>query len=252
MFTILDGFIIVFALILVLIGARRGFIGSIVRFFSGIIRLLLSILLAKPVATLISCTTKIDERLFDKYHRSASLISDKFNVNLVGMNDDSLSEFVGDALQDAKIPKLFRGLFQNIFSINAESINSCESVTLADMMGVAIANMIIVLISFVTVFLLLVIVGFVIKRLSVRMSTSTTLFARTNKWLGAILGFVKSVVIILVVLFVCVFIDKFNWFGGFISYIDNSFFVGPLFDLAKIIIDSSFDIGRSIEVWFAW
>lgn len=251
MFTILDGFLIVFVLIFVLIGAKRGFIGSVVKFFSGVVRLLLSILLAKPVATLVSKITTIDEHLFDKYSLSASKISDKFNVNLVGMDSDSLNDFVADALHDAKIPKLFRGLFQNIFSINIETVNSSQSVTLADMMGVAIANMIMIVVSFIVVFVLLFLLGFLIKRWSISMSNSTTLFARTNRCMGAVLGLVQTIVIVMLVLFVFVFIEKFGWLDGIVNYIDNSFIVGSLYDFARIIIDTSFDIGKSIEVLFS-
>ena len=250
MFTVLDGILIALTLICVFLGARRGFIGSVVRLFGGFVRLILSILLAKPAVKLVSLITKLDEHMFNKYANYASGISDKFNVNLVGLSEEELNNVVTDALSDAKIPKLFRGLFNNVFSINPETIAHHESVTLAEMMGVTITNIILLICSFVVIFLLLWLVGFLCKKWSIKISSSTTLFARTNKWLGALFGFVKAIVISFVIFFVIALFENVGIFKTLTDFINGSVIVGPVYRFAKMIFDSSFDLTKALESYF--
>ena len=152
MFSVLDGILIIFIVLSVFIGIRRGFIGSLAKLLGGFLKLVLSILLAKPLVKLVSLT-KLDEHMFDKITAKFAGVSEKFNVNLVGMNQDELTSFVSDALLDAKVPKIFRGFFANVFSISPETIAAKESVTIAELMGVSIGNIVLLVCSFV--FLLL-------------------------------------------------------------------------------------------------
>ena len=66
---ILDVAIIFFLLLGVGIGAWRGFIGSLAKMLSGVLRLVVSILLARPLVSLIKLTT-IDEQMFDKFSKN--------------------------------------------------------------------------------------------------------------------------------------------------------------------------------------
>lgn len=248
MFSVVDGIIIALLLVCLILGIKRGFLGSLIKLFGGVVRLLLSVLLAKPVVKLISLTT-LDEHMFNKFKLSASNISEKFNVNLVGMSEEQLNTFVGDALSDAKVPKIFRGLFKNAFSISPETISKHESVTLADFMGVTISNILLLIGSFIFVFVVLWLIAFLIKRWSKSSNSSTTLFTRTNKWLGAVFGILQVVSILFVFFFIVTIFDNMGVFVGFTDYINNSLITGPIYRVSKTIINNSFDLKIILNNW---
>lgn len=248
MFTIIDAVIIILTLILIMLGVKRGFVGSVVRLLGGVVRLFLSVVLARPLVHLLSLT-KLNKHMFNKFKLSASGISDKFNVNLVGMSEDELNTFIGDALSDAKIPKMFRGLFTNVFSINPETIATKESVTLADFMGVTITNIILLIGSFIFIFVMLWLISFFIKRLSRKSADSTSLFARTNKWLGALFGLVQVAAILFVFFFVISIFENMSIFKGLTDYINNSFITGYIYRFTRNIINGSFDLKNILNGW---
>lgn len=235
MFTIIDVILLALTALCVGLGIYRGFIGSVARFLGGIVRLVLAGLLTKPVTELIS-KTAIGEHMFDKYITKASLISDKFNVNLVGMESGALKSFVNDALADAKIPKIFRGLLRNVLDIGAENLSQYESITLAELMGSAIAKIILMVVIFVVLTVVLFLITFFIRRWSKRMAGSTTIFARTNKVLGGALGLVQTFAILFVFFGIVAIFENFGWFPAFTTYINNSFICGPVYKLISKFI----------------
>lgn len=248
MFGLLDFILLFFIVICVFVGAYRGLIGSIVKLLGGALKLVVAVLLVKPFVALISIT-KIDERMFDKLFLKYSGISDKFNVNLAEVDPEQLDVFVGDALSDAKIPRLFRGFFSNIFSVNPETIAANGNVTLAQLMGVAVTNMILMAISFVILFVLLWILVKMVTRWSIKKSRGDTVFAKTNKWLGALFGFAKSILILFVVFIFISFFKDFSFLAGLFEFLNESFIGRLLLKISQAIIDSSFDIKKVIEGW---
>ena len=248
MFSILDGIIIALVLLCVLIGVKRGFIGSVVRFLGGIVRIVIAVLLTKPITGLVA-KSKLGEHMFDRCIIKASAISDKFSVNLVGMSEESLSIFVNDALQDAKIPKLFRGLFRNILSINPETISQHESVTLGELMGVTIGNIVLTVIVFIVLFVVLWLIGLLAKRWSKSMVGSTTILARTNRWLGGVFGLLQAAAIAFLFLAVVSLFKDFGWFNAFTTFVNKSAITGPLYRLVDKFMENSFNITKTIENW---
>ena len=245
---VLDLIIVLFILLSVFIGVRRGLIGSLAKLLSGALRLVLSIILARPFVSLLSLTS-IDEHLFDKLHLKFSALSNKFNVNIVGMNQDDLNRFTSEALVDADIPKLFRSFFQEIFSISPETIASRESVTIAEMMSTTVVNIIMLVFSFVFLTVLLWLVSKLIIKWSRGNTKKTTVFAKTNKWLGAVFGFVKSILIIFIVFIGISFLSGFGFMQGVTAYIESTFLSKWLYRLALALINSSFDLKSMLESW---
>jgi len=244
----LDVVIILMVILFIVVGMYRGFIGSLAKLLGGVLKLVVAILLAKPFVKVLSLT-KIDEHLFENLTEKFSGISDKFSVNLVGLDATELNVFIEDALTDAKIPKLFRGLFVNIFNLAPETIAVKESVTLAEMMGVTVTNIILLTASFVVLILLLWLVAKLIGRWSRRISRGDTLFAKTNKWLGAIFGLLKSLLVIFVTFVIVSLISDFGFMQSVIAYINNSFFGKWFYKLSQALINSSFDLQAMLESW---
>lgn len=248
MFTVIDGVLIALTLLCVFLGIKRGIVGSLIKLFGGVIRLFLSIVLAKPLVKVISLT-QINERMFDKYKLWASNISDKFNVNLVGMDSETLDVFVGDALSDANIPKIFRGLFKKAFAISPEVISGYESITLADFMGITITNIILTVSAFIFIFVSLWLIFFILKRWSKRHSSSTTFFAKTNKWLGCLFGVLQACCILSLFYFVVLIIENMGIFKGVVDYVSGSTVNGFLYKVFKQIFNNSFDLNILLHEW---
>lgn len=250
MFNVLDIVLIVFIFLCVVIGMHRGFIGSVAKILGGFLRLVVSILLARPLVKLISLT-RLDEHLFDKLCLNFSGLSEKFNVNLVGMEQTELDIFVESALTEAKVPKIFRGLFVNIFDISPELIASKESVTIAQLMGVTVCNIILLVGAFVSLFVVLWIVSKIIMHWSKKVSKSDTVFAKTNKWLGAIFGLVKSALIVFTLFILVSFVSDFQFMTSAINYINSSFLGKWLYKISQSLINSSFDIKGMLQNWLS-
>lgn len=248
MFWLLDVFIVALILLATLLGAKRGLIGSVAKLMGGFLRLVVAILLAKPFSKLIMLT-KLDEHLFDKLHLKFSGMSDKLNINLVGLNETQLDTVVKDALSDASIPKLFRGFFSNLFQISPETLANSESVTIAQLMSVAVVNIIMIVVSFVVLLLLLWLVVKIIVKLSKRSVKSNTVFAKTNKWLGMLFGFAKGFLIIFTLFIVVAFVSDFSFMQPVVNFINSTFISKGLYFLAEGLIDSSFDIKAMVEGW---
>lgn len=248
MFGVLDIIIILLVLLCIIIGSWRGLIGSLAKLLDGFLKLVISIILTRPMVAMIS-KTKIDEQMFGGLSVKFASISDKFNVNLVGMAEDELSVFVGDALSDAKIPKIFRGLLQNLLSINPETISTKESVTLAELMGVSVGNIILLVYTFVVLCLLLWLISKLALRWSRGLNKKDTVFAKTNKWLGGLFGLIKSFVVLFIAFIILSAISDFAFMHKVVEYVNNSFIGGPLYRLSNKLIENSFNVKALTETW---
>lgn len=249
MFTYFDVVLLLLLAICIGIGAYRGLIGSLIKIFGRFARIVLAFLLCRPMSNLVSSITRIDERMFDKYHAKAIGISDKFSVTLSGMNEDQLNQITQDALSDASIPKLFRGLFKKVFAISPETISQHESITLADLMGAAITSIILIVGSFVFLYLLFLLLCFFASRWSRRLMGSNTIFARTNRWLGAFVGLVRAVVILFVGFVIIGFIEDFGWFESFTMKLNDSLLSGPLYRLVNKFLDNTLNLQEIVTNW---
>ena len=238
---ILDVVLVLFILLGVALGVWRGFFGSLAKMLGRTIRLVISILLAKPFVKLV-CLSKIDERMFDKILLKTSSLSEKLNVNLVGMDAEKLKVFSSDALADADIPRLFRSFFLNIFNISPEAIAVRESVTIAEMMSATIVNMILLFISFVVIFVLLWGISRLLLIWSKRNVKQKTLFAKTNRWLGGLFGFIKSLLIVFIAFVFVSFFNSFGFMKSIIQFIESGYVSKLLYKLSLLLINSSFNL----------
>ena len=248
MFNFLDLAIIILLCVCVLIGAHRGVVGSIARLLGGVLKLVVSVFLVKPFVKVLKLTN-IDEQMFDKLAMKFAGLSDKFSVNLVGLDESELSVFVDDALADAQIPKLFRGLFANVFSVTPETIALRESVTLAELMSITVTNMILLASSFVVLFVLLWVITKLIVRWSKRSTKGGMAFARTNRWLGALFGFVEALAICFVFFVGFAFLSDFGFMQKVVLYTNESFLGRIMLKITQALIDNSFDLRALLEDW---
>lgn len=248
MFGWLDVGILLLVLFFVLIGMWRGLVGSLVKLLGGVVRFVLAVLLTKPIVKLISLTS-LNEQMFGKLTIKYSGISDKFNVNLVGMGESELNTFVREALADAKIPRIFRGMLQNFFGVSPELIATKESVTLAELMGVAVGNIILLAITFVVLFVVFWLFSKLAAKWSIKHSRKHTVFAKANKWLGGAFGFVRALIVLFIVFVGISILSNFNFMSGVVDTVNSSLVGNFLYRVSNGLIKSSFDIKSFVESW---
>ena len=166
------------------------------------------------------------------------------------MDSEQLGAFSQDALADAEIPKIFRGLFLKLFDISPEVVATRETVTMAQLMSFTIVNLILLICAFVLLNIILWVVSKLLIRWSKVNTKKTTLFAKTNKFLGASFGLVKSLLIIFVVFVLVSFLGKLGFAQSVVVYIDSSFISKWIYKLSELLINSSFDLKTIVGSWF--
>lgn len=251
MFTYIDAIILILIAICVFAGAWRGFFRSITKFCGLSVKLLISFFLCKPIAKLISNITQIDEHMFDKYSKWASGLGGNFNVNLRAIPSESLNDFVKNSLADTGVPKIFRGLLTSALDISPESISNIESVTLAELVGESLKNLILVSATFMVIFALLFLIILVINKIEKRILRSTKIVSKIDRALGGFVGLFKS---FLIIFGICLFLSVFRnviIFKDFYTTIDSSFISGPISRAMFKLIDNKINFNQMIIEWIS-
>lgn len=239
-FTYIDGIYLGIIALFVVLCTVRGFAKTVLNFFGGAVRLLASFFLCKPVALLISKWTSADEKLASKFFTWASGLSEAFNTNLVGMNEVDLESHVNFALSDAKFPRMIRGIFKSLFTITPETIAGHESITMADVVGLAIAKFLLVVICFVALYILFFVVIFILKRILKRVFASNRILFKTDKVLGSVIGLLEGLLVVTVIISILTIFKNSAVFSGFFDTMNKSIIVKPVSNIIFKFIDNYF------------
>lgn len=249
MFSYIDAIILVLFALCILIGIWRGFFRSITKFCGLTVKLIISFILCKPIAKFISKITSIDEHMFDKYSTWASGLSDNFNVNLTTIPDETLNDFINNALADSGVPKIFRGMLRSTLNITPESISSIESITLAELVGEALKNIVLIASCFIVVFIVLCVVIFIVNRLEKRLLKTTRVVSKIDRGLGGVVGAFRAFMYIFSICLILSLFRNVILFESFFESINTSAIGGPLTRLMFKIIDSNIDFNKMIFGW---
>lgn len=240
-FTYIDGIFLGILLLLTLIGVFRGFLKTVLSFCGNLVKLIISFFLSKPIATLISNWTRADDNLRARFFDWASGLSDKFNINLVGMNQTELTNHINTALSDASFPRILRGVFSSIFNITPQNIANHQSITIADLVSISLAQFTLIAICFVAIFVLLFILIFVLKRISKKVFERNRFLFKTDRILGAVIGLLQGLFVALVLLSIVSIFKNSEAFSGFFTTLDKSAVTKPLSEFIFRLIDNYFD-----------
>ncbi len=245
-FTYIDGIFLGIILIFVLIGLFRGFLKSVLAFCGTLVKLVISFFLCKPVANLISNWTQADDRLISKFYTWASGLSDAFNVNLVGMNQAEIDSSVNVAITDGSFPRILRGLCKNILQISPETLAGNESVTIANIISIALARVVLVVICFVAIFVLLYIVLFILKRIMKRVFENNKFLFKTDKTLGAVIGLVEGVFAVTVLFGIVSIFKNADFMTGFFNTFNHSCIASPVSNWIMDFVERYLDFGGTL------
>lgn len=249
MFTYIDAIILILLLLCVIFGIARGFVQSLTKFCGLTAKLVISFILCKPLAKWISGVSKFDEHLFEKYTDWAGGLASSFNVNLKNVPTADLNGFIKDTLGDGGVPKLFRGLLTSVLNITPESIESVESITMAELVGEALKNLVLVVIAFIAIFIVLCLVIWILNAIERKILRSTKIVSKIDRGLGGAVGVLRAVMYVFGICLVLSIFRNVIIFEDFYATIDSSLFGGPISRLMFKVIDNGIDFNGMVIDW---
>lgn len=251
MFTYIDIIIIAIVVLSIIIGIFSGFIRSLTRFCGFFVKMIISFFLAKPIALFISKKTKLGSNVFLKCTDWAESLGENFSVNLKTIASDDLGNFVNSSLEEASIPKIFRGIVSSILNITPESIESVESITLAEIVGKSVSTLILIVCAFLLIFLVLSIVIWLFNRLERKILKTTKVLSKIDRTLGGLIGLLSAVETIFTIFLVLSIFKNASFMNGFFNTLENSFIGKPVSEFMFSLIDKNYDISATINDWIA-
>lgn len=251
MFTYIDIIIIVIVALSIIIGIFSGFIRSLTRFCGFFVKLAISFFLSKPVANFLANKTKLGTSVFEKCSDWAVGLGENFSVNLKTIPSENLNEFVKTALGDANIPKIFRGLISGLLNITPDSLANTESITLAEIVGKSLSTLILIVCTFIAIFIILSIIIWILNRLERKILKSTKILSKIDRTLGGLVGLLLAVELLFTICLVLSIFRGVSMFDGFFNRLNESFLGKPISEFAFKLIDKNYDISATINEWIA-
>ena len=155
----LDLGIILVALILIIIGLKKGFMTSMLSNFSFSINAIISFFLCKPVASIYNNWFGLGESIANSYSTRLLSESANFGKNLLEISKDGLHDFVSYTLSESSFSKFTKGILKLFINKPTlyDDLHASEhtSRTLADIVSSSFSTFFVTIIAFVTCVVLL-------------------------------------------------------------------------------------------------
>lgn len=249
----LDLGILIFALILIIIGIRRGFMTSVINHFSGVLNLLLSFFLYKPIGHLLEKIFGMSSAITNHYATDLLEKSSNFGVNLLTIPKDNLHSFVSETMDASglsKIPRFFYNVFMNNGSLYEKLHDSgLESRTLAQIVSESLSSFFTTIISFVTAFVLLYLIILLINLLVKKLREIGFVKAVDNT-LGALYGLFQGFIILIIICLVLKLMSPFSFMDSVTTYINGSLCGRLIYEPINDFIENYLNFGDLIRQIF--
>lgn len=223
----LDLGLLVFIIIFLIIGIKRGFMSSILSNFSFVAIAIGAFFLYKPLAMLLNKWFGLENAIFNSYHQKLIDFSPDFGNNLLDIEESSLRSFVKTTLGAGAIPlipKIMFSLFLNTKSLHTKLHSSgIESRSLADIVSASYADFFTTLISYTITILLLFLVVILI-RLLIKKLREVGFIRIVDNILGAFYGIIRALLILVSICFVIKLLSPISFMKPITNYISESFF----------------------------
>ena len=216
----LDIISLIFILIIfgcVMGGLKQGFFKIVINLIKGILSFALAILLAKPIAELLSNTfigQTINSHLNEAFLNQGGVFS-------ITITEANKAEVLKHALSEIHIPEFLSNMLSNFMS-NLVEVNG--SVSVAEALSSSLTHYILIAIAFILVFILVNILCAILKGIFKKLE-KLPLIGTANKVLGAILNGVIGVIVVCFITFGITLIIPFSnefatWFADTIMLND--------------------------------
>ena len=211
---LLDGVVLLFLLGFTFISARKGFIECFFGFVSGIVAVTVAFLFAKTLVSVTNGAFGLQGLLEDKLSVAFSKIS--------GFNEDVSGLGAQEALQGGKLPAVLAKIVLSSFGSGEFPAGS----TLGGILGVSVAKLAVTLICGTLLFFGVKLLFFFLKKTLSKIVSHIKMLDSLNATLGAAVGLIESVIIVCFILSIMTLVPS----QAVTNYLDNSLFVGVLFE----------------------
>ena len=245
--------VLIFAIILIVVGIKRGFMTSVINHFSGTLNLLLSFFLYKPIQWCFNRWFGVGDAIARHYSKDLIAECPDFAINLMDIPKNDLRKFVSGALRESGlsgVPRFFYNVFMNNNSLYSKLHNSgLESRTLAQIVSESLSAFFTTIIAFVTAFALLYLIIWLITLL-VKKLREVGFIKAVDNTLGALYGIFQGFLILIIVCLVLKLMSPFHFMDAVETYINGSLSGRFIYAPINEIIDNYLNFGDLIRQIF--
>lgn len=211
---ILDGIVALFALIMLIVCAKKGFIDCFFGMISTVVALIVAIAFAKTVLNATDGLFGLQGWLYTKLEGSFAKVA--------GFNADISAVGVEAALEEHNVSAILAGLVMKLVG-KQESIP--EGTTLAMLLGEATSRLAATLIAGLVLFILIKLVVRLLRGILESIASKVDVLNGINALLGAAVGILQAALIVCSILAVLAIFPN----EGITTYLSNTLFVGKLY-----------------------
>lgn len=221
----IDFGLIIFLLIFVILGLKRGFMTSLLSNFSFKINALLSFFLCRPIAFLFNKFFNLEGNIATIYYSKLTNASVDFSKNLLDVPEAELSGFVKNTINKSGLSDFtnrLTNLFTNKHDLYSILHNSNhESRTLADIISSSYANFFVTIISFIISIILIYFTVWLLTMLVEKLRTIGFVKVVDNI-LGIGYGLFRCLLFLIVISLIIKLLSPLSFMTNVINYINSS------------------------------
>lgn len=237
----LDLALVLFIIIFIIIGIKKGFMTSVLSSFSFGAIAIAAFFLYRPILSLLNNWFGLETAMFNSYYDKLVAHSTDFEVNLIGMEKADLRPFVRNTLGCGAIPlipKIMFNLFLNNRSLFSKLQDSgLESRNLGQIVGSAYANFFATIIAFVITYIIICLIVLLFKFI-VNKLRNIGFVKIVDNILGALYGVFRCFIILVIISVVINLLAPMSFMEPVTNYINGSFFGNLIYGQINNIIDN--------------
>ena len=223
----LDLGLIIFVIIFLIIGIKKGFMSSVLSNFTLGTVAIIAFFLCKPISHLLNNWFHLENAIFNSYYAKFAAKSSNFEINLLTLEESDLLPFVRSTLSLGGIPAVPRLMFK--WFIANRSLYSklhgagIESRTLGQIVSSSYASFFVSLIAFAITFVLIYLIVLIFK-LVIDKLRKNGFIKGVDSILGAVYGIGRALIILIIICVIIKLLSPISFMKGVTDYISSSFF----------------------------
>ncbi len=237
----LDLGLILFILIFIIIGFKKGFMTSILSNFSFKINAILSFFLCKPVAFLLNRIFNLEGSIASHYSSNLLSASPDFATNLIEIPSEKLGGFVENTINQSGLSSFanrLTDLFLNNNSLYLKLHDSgLESRTLAEIISSSYANFFTTIISFAFSILLIYLIVFILRLITNKLRTIGFIKLVDNTF-GIFYGLFQCLLTFIILSLIIKLMSGMQFMTGVVNYINSSAIGNLIYGQINSFIDN--------------
>lgn len=221
----LDLGLILFIILFIFIGFRKGFMTSLLSSFSFKINAIISFFLCKPISFLLNKIFNLKNIIANNYASKLIESSADFSKNLLEIPEGEFNSFISNTINNSGFSN-FTNKLTNLF-LNKSSLYSTlqnsnySSRTLSDIISTAYASFFVTIISFVTSILLIYFIVWILGIITTKLR-EIGFIKIVDNILGVFYSLFRCLLIFIVLSLIIKLLTVFSFMSTIINYINSS------------------------------